>query len=156
MTIFRNLGPIHVLCAFSTDKVKVKVKQLSRVQLFVTPWTVTYQAPLSMGFSRQQYWSGLPFPSPRDFSDPGTEPGSSALQADTLPSEPPEKSTDKVHTFTSDQQGKPFGGKEWQSVRTLGKECYVWTARSKLSICKIRLVFQALPVLNCVISKRLF
>ena len=44
--------------------VKVKVKSLSRVQLFATPWTVAYQAPLSMGFSRQEYWSGLPFPSP--------------------------------------------------------------------------------------------
>ena len=46
---------------------------LSRVQLFVTPWTVAHQAPLSMGFSRQEYWSGLPFPSPDDLPDPGTE-----------------------------------------------------------------------------------
>ena len=51
-----------------------KVKLLSRVQLFVTPWTVAYQAPLSMGFSRQEYWSGLPFPSPGDLPDPGIEP----------------------------------------------------------------------------------
>ena len=43
---------------------KVKVKSLSRVRLFATPWTVAYQAPTSMGFSRQEYWSGLPFPSP--------------------------------------------------------------------------------------------
>ena len=49
------------------------------------------QAPLSMGFSKQEYWSGLPFPSPGDLPDPGTEPGSPALQADSLPSEPPEK-----------------------------------------------------------------
>ena len=56
-----------------------KVKLLSRIQLFATPWTVAYQAPLSMGFSRQEYWSGLPFPSPRDLPDPGIEPGSSAL-----------------------------------------------------------------------------
>ena len=69
---------------------KVKVNLLSRVQLFATPWTVAYQAPLSMGFSRQEYWSGLPFPSPGDLSDPGTEPRSSTLQADALPSEPPE------------------------------------------------------------------
>ena len=48
---------------------------LSRVRLFVTPWTVAYQAPLSMGFSRQEYWSGLPFPSPRDLPNPGIEPG---------------------------------------------------------------------------------
>ena len=55
------------------------------------PWTVAYQA-LSMGFSRQEYWSGLPFPSPRNLPDPGIEPGSPALQADALPSKPPEKS----------------------------------------------------------------
>ena len=58
---------------------KVKVKSLSRVQLFATPWTVAYQATLSMGFSRQYYWSGLPFPSPGDLPDPGIEPGSPAL-----------------------------------------------------------------------------
>ena len=54
-----------------------------------TPWTVAYQASQSMGFSRQEYWSGLPFPSPGDLPDPGIEPGSPALQADALPSEPP-------------------------------------------------------------------
>ena len=54
-------------------KVKVKVKSVSRVQLFVTPWTVAYQAPPSMGFSRQEYWSGLLFPSPGDIPDPGIE-----------------------------------------------------------------------------------
>ena len=64
------------------------VKSLSRVQLFVTPWTVAYQASLSMGFSRQEYWSGLPFPSPGDLPDPGIEPGSPALEADALTSEP--------------------------------------------------------------------
>ena len=68
-----------------------KVKLLSRVRLFATPWTVAYQAPLSMGFSRQECWSGLPFPSPGDLPDPGIEPGSPALQADALPSEPPGK-----------------------------------------------------------------
>ena len=64
----------------------------SRVRLFVTPWTVAYQAPPSLGFSRQEYWSGLPFPSPGDLPNPGIEPGSPVLQADTLPSEPPGKS----------------------------------------------------------------
>ena len=58
---------------------KVKVKSLSHVQLFVTPWTVAYQAPPSMGFSRQEYWSGLPFPTPGDLSNPETEPGSPPL-----------------------------------------------------------------------------
>ena len=52
-----------------------------------TPWTVACQAPLSMGFSRQEYWGGLPFPSPRDLPDPGIEPESPALQADSLPTE---------------------------------------------------------------------
>ena len=67
------------------------MKSLSRVRLFATPWTVAYQAPPSMGFSRQEFWSGLPFPSPGDLPDPGIEPGSPAFQADTLTSEPPGK-----------------------------------------------------------------
>ena len=50
----------------------------------VSPWTVAHQAPLSIGFSRQEYWSGLPFPSPEDLPDPGIEPGSPALQAHSL------------------------------------------------------------------------
>ena len=65
--------------------VKVKVKSLSRVRLFATPWTVAYQAPQSMEFSRQEYWSGLPFPSPGDLHNPGIEPESPTLQADPLP-----------------------------------------------------------------------
>ena len=67
---------------------KVKVKSLSCVRLFATPWTVAHQASLSMEFSRQEYWSGLPFPSPGDLPDPEIEPRSPALQADTLTSEP--------------------------------------------------------------------
>ena len=60
------------------------MKSLSQVRLFVTLWAVAYQAPLSMGFSRKEYWSGLLFPSPGDLSNPGIEPGSPALQADSL------------------------------------------------------------------------
>ena len=67
------------------------MKSLSRVQLFLTPWTVAYQASPSMGFSRQEYWSGVPFLSPGDLPDPGIEPRSPALEADTLTSEPPGK-----------------------------------------------------------------
>ena len=67
------------------------MKSLSRVRLFATPWTVAHQAPPSMGFSRQEYWSGLPFPSPGDLPDAGIEPRSPAFQADTLTSEPPGK-----------------------------------------------------------------
>ena len=67
------------------------VKSLSRVRLFATPWTVAYQVSPSMGFSRQECWSGLPFPSPGDLPDPGIKPRSPALQADALLSEPPGK-----------------------------------------------------------------
>ena len=65
----------------------MKGKSLSRVQLFATLWTVAHQAPPSMGFSRQEYWSELPFPSPGDLPDPGIEPRSPALPADALTSE---------------------------------------------------------------------
>ena len=71
---------------------KVKVKSLNRVGLFVIPWTVACQAPPSMGFSRQEYWSGLPFPSPGDLPDPGIEPRCPAFQADASTSKPPGKS----------------------------------------------------------------
>ena len=64
------------------------MKSLSRVWLFATPWTAAHQAPPSMGFSRQEYWSGLPFPSSGDLPDPGIKPTSPALQADALTSEP--------------------------------------------------------------------
>ena len=79
---------IYIYIFFIYSIVIVKVKSLSHVRLFATPWTVAYQASPSMGFSRQEYWSGVPFPSPEDLPDPGIEPGSPALQADALPSEP--------------------------------------------------------------------
>ena len=63
----------------SPSAVILKVKSLSRVRLFATPWTVAYQASPSIGFSRQGHWSGLPFPSPGDLPDPGIKPGSPAL-----------------------------------------------------------------------------
>ena len=66
-----------------------KVKSFSHVQLFVSPWTVACQAPPSMGFSRQEYWSGVLFPFPGDLPDPGIEPRSPTLQVDSLLSEPP-------------------------------------------------------------------
>ena len=65
----------------------VVLSPFSHVQLFVTPWSVARQAPLSMGFSRQEYWNGLPFPSSGDLPDPGIEPASPASQADSLPTE---------------------------------------------------------------------
>ena len=69
--------------------VKSESESLSRVELLVTIWTVAHQASLSTGFPRQEYWSGLPFPSPGDLPHPGTEPGSTILQADFLLTEPP-------------------------------------------------------------------
>ena len=69
------------------------MKLLSPVQFFAAPWTAAYQAPPSMGFSRQEYWSGLPFPSLGDLPDSGIKPRSSALEAVALPSEPPEDMT---------------------------------------------------------------
>ena len=65
------------------------LSRFSPVWLFGTPWTVTHQAPLCMGFLRPEYWSGLPFPSPGDRPDPGIEPRSPTLEAGALPSEPP-------------------------------------------------------------------
>ena len=67
------------------------LSRFSRVSLFATLWTVAHLSPLSVGFSRQEYWNGFPFPSPRKLGDPGIEPASPALQADALPSEPPRK-----------------------------------------------------------------
>ena len=84
-----NLMQIALYCM--TLFIWSKVKSLSHVQPFATPWTVAYQALPSMGFSRQEYWSGLPFPSPGDLSNPGIKPGSPALQTDALPSEQPGK-----------------------------------------------------------------
>ena len=80
------LAPVLILPDFN-----VKVKSLSPVRLFATLWTVANQAPPSKGFSRQEYWHGLPFPSPGDLPHPGIKPRPSALQADSLPSEPPGK-----------------------------------------------------------------
>ena len=74
---------------------KERKKMLSRVRLFVAPWTVAHQTPPSMGFSRQQYWSGLPFPSPGYLPDLVIGPRTPTMQADALLSEPPGKPIDK-------------------------------------------------------------
>ena len=79
-------------CIFSNIEIQFSsVQSLSRVPLFATPRTVAYQAPPSMGFSRQESWSGVPFLSPGDLPNPGIEPGSPTFQADALTSEPPGK-----------------------------------------------------------------
>ena len=75
------------------------MQSLSHVRLFATPWTIAHQAPLFMGFSRQEYWSGLPFPSPGDLLNPGIKPGSPTLQADFLPSVSPGKPRKDISYF---------------------------------------------------------
>ena len=102
---------------------KVKVKSPSPVQLFATPWTVAYQAPPSMEFSRQEYWSGLLFPSPGDLPNPGIKPRFPALQADTLPSEPPGKPIDKTRA------NRRVPGDHWDSAECTDfgfQECTLW------------------------------
>ena len=89
---FRGLLPFYIFILM-----KVKVKLLSHVWLFVSLWAVAHQALPSMGFSRQEYWTGLPFPTPGNLPHPGIELRSPALQAEVLPSEPPRK----PFTYTS-------------------------------------------------------
>ena len=93
-----------------------EVKSLSRIQLFVAPWTIARQASLSRGFSKQEYWSGLPFPSPGDLPNPGIEPESPALQADALSSEPP---------------GKPHGNMSLSKLQEIVKDREAWRAGHK-------------------------
>ena len=86
----------------------VAVKSLSHVQLFVTPWTVAHQAPLSMGFPRQEYWSGLPFAAPGDLADPGIG-GQGGLEGEFFTTEPPEKPHER------DRQGlKTYYKGQWE------------------------------------------
>ena len=134
-----------IIPVFSNPSLKVKVKLLSHVQLFGTPWTVALQAPPSMGFSRQEYWSGLPFPSPGDLPDPGIRPRAPALQADALTSEPPGKPS----------LGPPFAwpGTDWdwipQSHRftpngtywICGSYLWVWLSPGWIGRCTLGLTF---------------
>ena len=88
----------HMHCSLR----KVKESEIAQSCLTVCyPWTVAHQAPLSMGFSRQEYWSGSPFPSPGDLPDPGIKPRSPTSQADTLTSAPPGKPLNTVSQKTS-------------------------------------------------------
>ena len=125
------------------------MKSLSRVQLFATLWTVAHQAALSMGFSSQEYWSGLPFPSPKDLPNPRIEPGSPALQADALSSEPPGKPTfminckknlfgwaKKVYILISNQSEKFQTCESGQHILNILKQkrTFSWTRMGLLSI----------------------
>ena len=104
------LKNVLIIRQLHSSPVLVKVKSLSRVRLFATPWTVAYQ-----GFSRQEYWSGLPFPSPGDLPNSGIVPRSPTLQADALPSEPSGKH-------------RTIGGKD---------KSRAWCEHKQNTICKI-------------------
>ena len=116
----------------------LKCQLLSHVQLFVTPWAVAHQAPLSMEFSRQEYWSGLPFPFPGDLPDPGIKPGSLTLEADSWLSEPLGKSAStQIPILIS------FGGVERTIVK---KEWEVGVLDSQVPRAN-KLKYQWLPAL---------
>ena len=95
--IFKNEDSLRDL---RNNIAEVVIQSPSRVRLTATPWTAAHQAPLSVGFSRQEFWSGLPFPSPGDPPDPGSIP---TLQADSLPTELQGKPRTHTHTHTHTQ-----------------------------------------------------
>ena len=81
------------VCVCACARMCTHTHGLSRVRLFATPWTVAHQAPLSMGFPRQEYWSGLSFPPPGEIPDPRIEPASRALAGGFFTTQPPGKPT---------------------------------------------------------------
>ena len=91
---------------------KMRIKTVSHVWLSVVPWTAAHQAPPSMGFSRQEHWSGVPLPSAGELPDPGIQLGSPAPQADSLPTEPPGKPINKIKKILT----------EWRESRDRGKK----------------------------------
>ena len=104
--------------------IEISVWSLNRVQPFVTLWTAAHKTPQSIEFFRQEYWSGLSFPSPGDLPDPGIEPRSPALQADFLPTEPPgNRNRNRVHNKqtafeTSKNLPPPLSVKKLSSKKT--------------------------------------
>ena len=94
----------HPECGKAFTRVYVDVIRSVMSDIFGTLWTITHQAPLSMGFSRQEYWSGLPCPPPGDLHNPGIEPRSPALQEDSLPTEPLGKPIHKRNILSEHQR----------------------------------------------------
>ena len=139
--IYLFLTVLGLCCwgGFSLVVVSEWVKLLSRVRLFATPLTAAYQAPPSMGFSRQECWSGLPFPSPGNLPDPGIKPGSPALQADSLQSEPP----GKPHFISNYRENV---NKKYNGQKNLEK---IWIKHKIFLYCKTS---QRLWKLQCVMS----
>ena len=119
------------------------MKSLSRVRLFAPPWTVAHQAPPSMEFSRQEYWGGLPFPSPGNLPGPGIEPGSPALWADALVSLPPgspiqsevsQKEKNKYCILMTYMESRGNGTNEHicrTEIETQTERTDLWTQRAK-------------------------
>ena len=140
---------------------KVKVKSLSHVRLFATPWTVALQAPPSMGFSRQECWSGLPFPSPGDLPNPGIEPRSPALQADTLTSEPPgiiimcKFLYVSAHVYISLKKYAPFIWLLMGSISRKGKNHWIRPGLVSISFDLLlsQTLFTHMDSLQCCVSR---
>ena len=109
---FCQIPPVLQSISQGVNIIEWKCQSLSHVWFFATPWSVACQAPLSMEFSRQEYWSGLPRPSPGNLPDPGIEPRSPTLQADSLPSEPPGKPIKKEGGDKN--RGRVLGGTNYQ------------------------------------------
>ena len=123
-----------------------EVKSLSCVWLFATPWIVAYQAPPSLGFSRQEYRSGLPFPSPGDLPNPGIERGSPILQADTLPSEPPGRSNSVLW-------GLKEGRDSWFWSYSLFCPCdYFWFPGHLVQVATQKAISGCCPVLVLMVN----
>ena len=99
-----------MICLYTGILCVCMLSHFSHVQLFAMPWTVARQTPLSMGFSRQVYWSGLPCPPPGNLPNPGIEPRSPTLQADCLPAEPLEKPMNTGEGSQSSQGALPHPG----------------------------------------------
>ena len=115
------------------------VKLLSHVWFFATPWTVAYKAPLFMEFSRQEYWRGLPFPSPGDLPHPGIEPGSPALQADALLSKPSITRMEKISGGAEDRHSKrsAWDKSDWhcqQASNRCWRDGWIWIWGSLTSL----------------------
>ena len=114
-----------------------EVKSLSRVRLFAAPWTVAYQAPLSMGFSRQEYWSGLPFPSPGIFPTQGSNLGLWHCRQTLLPSEPPGKPA-AIHVLVSIIPQTPLPSRLPHSIEQ-SSLCYTvspcWLSILTIAVC---------------------
>ena len=102
---------------------------------FATPWTVACQAPLFMGFSRQEYWSGLTCPPPGDLPDPGIKPRSPPLQADSLPSEPLGRQIRGMQT--KEKKGRN-NGREWEGGEGVESGCPTWPGATLVQSSRVR------------------